>query len=68
MMNDKPFDVTLTLGGEDYAVLTIALTEYADELEFRANGADPNSAHSFRDSVDRARRMVDEIEKALDAS
>lgn len=55
-MTEKSFDVTLTLSDEDYAVLTRALTEYADELEFRAN--DPAEAHnaaSFRGDVDRAR-------------
>lgn len=67
-MTEKSFDVTLTLSDEDYAVLTIALNEYADELEFRANDADPLFAHTLRDSVDRARRMIDVIKSTLDES
>ena len=61
-MNEKPFDVTLTLNDDDYAVLTIALTNYADDFEFRALDADSHPARDLRESVDRARRIVDDIE------
>lgn len=67
-MTSDPFDVTLTLSDEDYAVLTNALTEYADERELRALDEDPANARELRENVDRARRMVDVIERALDES
>ncbi|WP_422117861.1 hypothetical protein [Brachybacterium sp. UNK5269] len=68
-MNEQPFNVTLTLNTEDYAVLTNALTDYADEREFRANDiAEAHNAAMLREDVDRARRMVDIIENALDQS
>lgn len=67
-MTSDPFDVTLTLSDEEYAVLTHALTEYADEREFRSLDEDPATARELRENVDRARRLVDVIERALDES
>lgn len=60
-------DVTFALDDDNYSILTSALTEYADEREFRAIEGGPH-ADSFRSDAARARNMLELIEDALDAS
>lgn len=67
MSNADAFPVAFFLDAADYAVLTGALTEYADEMLLRANEGGPNASH-FYESAQRARRMVETVDQALAAS
>lgn len=67
MPGSDAFPVAFVLDEDDYAVMTAALTEYADEMLFRANEGGPN-ASLFLDNAGRARRLTETVEKALDES
>lgn len=64
-----PFPVTLVLDSEGHFVLTAALEELASREEHAAADESHQSSRDWRLSLAaRARRMLDEIEDALERS